>query len=92
MQTFVDYAFVGKTQYGHRIGIVMPKLSDYLKTADAAEHLGVSQNTLRKWAEHGKIAVHRNPANGYRLFLRKDLDSFLSGVAKSAKPTKRKPK
>jgi excisionase family DNA binding protein len=66
----------------------MTKLNDYLKTADAAEHLGVSQNTLRKWAEQGKIPVHRNPANGYRLFKRADLDRFLKQVEKPAKPSR----
>ena len=66
----------------------MTKLSDYLKTADAAEHLGVSQNTLRKWAEQGKIPVHRNPANGYRLFKRADLDRFLKQIEKPAKPNR----
>jgi len=59
------------------------KLSDYLKTADAAEFLGVSQNTLRTWAEQGKIPVRVNPANGYRLFRQKDLQSFLKSVARS---------
>jgi len=42
----------------------MTKLSDYVKTAEAAEILGVAQNTLRKWAAEGKIPMHRNPANG----------------------------
>jgi len=31
------------------------KLSDYLMTAEAAEFLGVSQNTLRTWARQNKI-------------------------------------
>ena len=44
------------------------KLSDYLKTAEAAEFLGVSQDTLRNWAKEGKIQV--NPVNGYRLLRR----------------------
>jgi len=55
----------------------MKKLSEYVKTAEAAEILGVSQTTLRKWAEAGKIPVRRNPANGYRLFKRSDLEKFL---------------
>ena len=49
-----------------------------LKTAEAADILGVSQNTLRAWAEAGKIAVRRNPANRYRLFKRSDLQKFLA--------------
>ena len=63
----------------------MEKLSEYVKTAEAALVLGVSQNTLRAWAEDGKIPVHRNPANGYRLFLRSDLEQFLREAAKPSR-------
>ena len=62
----------------------MTKITEYVKIAEAAELLGVAQNTLRKWAEQGKIPMHRNPANSYRLFKRSDLDAFLRDVAKSA--------
>ncbi len=70
----------------------MPKLDGYVKTAEAAEILGVAQNTLRKWAEDGRIPMHRNPANGYRLFLRDDLDAFLSQVAEPVSDKARKAK
>lgn len=59
----------------------MTKLTDYVKTAEAAEFLGVAQNTLRKWAERGDIPMHRNPANGYRLFRLADLERFLRKTA-----------
>ncbi len=65
----------------------MTKLTEYLHTAAAAEYLGVAQNTLRKWAARGEIPMHRNPANGYRLFKRSDLDKFLK---KTAKPVNNK--
>ena len=65
------------------------KLNDYLMTAEAAEFLGVSQNTLRNWARQGKIAVRVNPVNNYRLFRRQDLQKFLDSVAK---PVTRKPR
>ena len=65
----------------------MAKLTEYLKTAEAAEILGVAQNTLRKWASKGDIPMRRNPANGYRLFQRSDLEAFLK---KAAKPVKAK--
>ena len=65
------------------------KLSDYLMTAEAAEFLGVSQNTVRTWAKEGKIKVRVNPVNNYRLFRRKDLQKFLDSVAK---PVTRKAK
>jgi excisionase family DNA binding protein len=62
----------------------MPKLTEYLHTAAAAEYIGVAQNTLRKWAARGDIPMHRNPANGYRLFQKRDLDQFLVKVATRA--------
>ena len=60
----------------------MTRLSEYVKIAEAARILGVSQNTLRTWAEAGKIPVRRNPANGYRLFRRDDLKGFLAHIAR----------
>ena len=64
----------------------MIKLTDYVKTAEAAEILGVSQNTLRKWAGEGAIPMHRNPANGYRLFKRNDVQQFLARVERCVEP------
>ena len=64
----------------------MKKLTDYVKTAEAADILGVSQNTLRKWAASGAIPMHRNPANGYRLFKRQDLLKFLNKVERPVRP------
>lgn len=64
----------------------MTKLTDYLHTAAAAEYLGVAQNTIRKRAARGEIPMHRNPANGYRLFKKSDLDSFLKKAAKPINP------
>jgi excisionase family DNA binding protein len=64
----------------------MNRLTDYVKTAEAAEILGVSQNTLWKWAATGAIPMQRNPANGYRLFKRSDLDAFLKKTAKPVRP------
>jgi excisionase family DNA binding protein len=63
----------------------MTKITDYVKTAEAADILGVSQNTLRNWVGQGTIPMHRNPANGYRLFRRSDLDKFLKKIAKPVK-------
>ncbi len=37
------------------------KLSEYVKVAEAAEILGVSQATVRTWAEAGKLPMHKNP-------------------------------
>ena len=62
----------------------MNRLDEYVKVAEAARILGVSQNTLRAWAAADKIPVRRNPVNGYRLFLRRDLEQFLPRVARKA--------
>ena len=69
----------------------MTKLNEYVKIADAARIVGVSLNTLRSWGESGKVPVCRNPANGYRLFRKKDLEAFL-GRVESGSRMKRKPK
>jgi excisionase family DNA binding protein len=66
----------------------MDKLTEYLHTAAAAEYLGVAHNTIRKWAALGEIPMHRNPANGYRLFKRRDLDAFLKKTARPIKVAK----
>jgi excisionase family DNA binding protein len=63
----------------------MKKVKDYLRVKEAAELLGVSPNTLRNWASDGKIRVHRNPVNGYRLFARPDLEDLLDEIHRSAK-------
>jgi len=54
--------------------------------ADALEYLGIHHNTIRKWAARSEIPMHRNPANGYRLFKRTDLDKLLKKAAKPVRP------
>jgi len=66
----------------------MPKLNEYALTAEAAQILGVCQNTLRAWANAGKIRTHRNPANHNRMFRRTDLEKFLD---KAAQPVRAMP-
>ena len=59
----------------------MHKLSKFLRISEAAEYLGVPTNTLRNWVNSGKVIAIRHPVNGYRLFLRKDLQTLLKRVA-----------
>ena len=61
----------------------MEKLDDYVRIAEAARLLGVSQNTLRAWAAQGKVPMSRNPLNGYRLFRRSDLERLLFEIRSS---------
>jgi len=57
---------------------------DYLRIKEAARAIGVSEATLRNWGKQGKIKVHRNPVNGYRLFKRSDLEAVLIALKRSA--------
>ena len=70
----------------------MQKLDEYLTIKDSAEFLAVSPNTLRNWGESGKIAVHRNPMNGYRLFKIADLRRLLDEIEKSARIPPKRPR
>lgn len=70
----------------------MTKISEYVKVAEAARFLGVSQTTVRKWADAGVLPNRTLPGSGYRLFQQQDLDRFLERLNKSVKPTRRKPR
>ena len=63
----------------------MPKLNEYLTVAQAAQVLGVSKDTLRRWDKSGKLMARRHPVTGYRLYLQTELDSFLRRVSQDAK-------
>ena len=63
-----------------------PNLREYLTVAQAASLLGVATNTVRAWDAAGIIPSRRNPANGYRLFKRGDLEAFLAAIDRSEAP------
>ena len=63
-------------------------VSNYVRTAEAAEILGVSQGTVRNWADSGKLRSRRLPQNGYRLFLKKDLEAVLRALQVSEPPSR----
>lgn len=50
---------------------------------DAAQFLGVTENTLRNWEKEKKISVYRNPLNHYRLYHKEDLEQLLATIQKS---------
>ena len=68
----------------------MPKLNEYLTVGQAASHLGVSKDTLRRWDNEGKLTARRHPVTGYRLYLLKELDALLNRADKAGKSTGRK--
>ena len=75
--------------------LAVNKLKNFLRITEAAEYLGVSPNTLRNWENAGKIAAHRHPVNGYRLFKQEELDALLNlaeRLSTTAKDANRKPR
>jgi len=58
------------------------RLSDYLTVKEAAEYLGVSRSTLRRWDYRGKLTAYRHPINGYRLYRIGDLRKLLSRIGR----------
>jgi excisionase family DNA binding protein len=58
-------------------------LTDYLTVGEAAEQLGVSRSTLRNWDKAGKLRPYRHPVNGYRLYLREELERLLGQIVKA---------
>ena len=59
-----------------------------MRIKEAAEYLGVSKDTLRKWDREGKLKALRHPINRYRLYREADLDALLADVAKQAESHK----
>lgn len=53
-------------------------LKDYLTVTEAAEFLGVTPTTLRRWDRRSKLRSKRHPINRYRLYRKKDLEVFLA--------------
>ena len=49
---------------------------DFLTLAEAAEYVGVSKDTLRRWDVAGRLKPVRRPGSGYRFYRRPDLEPF----------------
>lgn len=56
---------------------VSPNFAEYLTIGEAAELLGVSVETLRRWDRAEKLKPVRHPINRYRLYGREQLLSLL---------------
>ena len=52
--------------------------------SQAAEYLGVSLNTLRRWDKNGKLVAIRKNGGTHRYYLEKDLEIFVSNLMKFA--------
>lgn len=67
----------------------MAKLNEYLTVGEAAELLGVSKDTLRRWDRAGKLTARRHPVTGYRLYLREELAAWLKTLKAETRPKRR---
>lgn len=59
------------------------RIDKYLTIKEASAFIGVTPNTLRNWEEEGKVKVHRNPRNRYRLYRIEDLKVILNDILES---------
>lgn len=62
------------------------KSPDYLTIRQAAEYLGVSAQTLRRWDESGKLRPVRHPVSGYRYYRRAELEPLRLPFQRAAMP------
>jgi len=72
------------------LGVGVPEKNEpeVLTIKAAAEVLGVSEQTLRRWDKAGKLRAKRHPVNGYRLYPRRQVlelrRQILSGIEKAS--------
>jgi len=59
-----------------------PPQARLLNVGQAAEYLGVSSASLRKWSNDGLVATYRTPG-GQRRYARDDLDRFIDSMRES---------
>jgi site-specific DNA-methyltransferase (adenine-specific) len=53
-------------------------MENYHTIAEAAEILGISKTTLRRWDKSGKFPSKRHPINNYRMYGKKQVENFMS--------------
>ena len=54
-----------------------------LNVGQAAEYVGVSSASLRKWSNEGLVTVYRTPG-GQRRYSREDLDVFMTSMRETS--------
>ena len=61
----------------------MEATQTFLNVSEAADFLGVSAASLRKWSDDGLVPVYRTPG-GQRRFSAADLEAFLDSMRQPA--------
>ena len=54
-----------------------------LTVSEAADHLGVSLSTIRRWSDAGHLRGYRTPG-GQRRFTQEQLDDFMASLSRGA--------
>ena len=61
----------------HEEGVTVDTTQQYFTITEAAEYIGKSRHTLRRWESEGIIQPLRDPANN-RMYTRKMLDNLFT--------------
>lgn len=79
----------GKLTWAQRKWIIESSpAKGYMNIKDAAAYLDVSTSTLRNWERAGKLVSSRHPINGYRQYIKSDLDSIIDFMKERHKEAK----
>jgi excisionase family DNA binding protein len=62
-----------------------PSPADLLTIAEAAQLLGVSLVTMRRWDASGKFRARRHPINGYRMYVRDEVMRLRKKIVQGAR-------
>ena len=52
-------------------------MKNYYSLSEVSDILGKSKETLRRWDKEGKLMAAREPISDYRIYKKKDINSFL---------------
>ncbi len=53
-------------------------MEDYINIKEAAEKIGISRETLRRWDKSGKFKSVRHPINNYRVYKTGQINAFIN--------------
>jgi excisionase family DNA binding protein len=84
-EEIADIEDISKQRVSRILKPSVPRSPILLNTTAAAEFLGVHPNTLRRWANEGKIDCTRLGSRKDRRFTRQELDKLLKREAHTMK-------
>ena len=81
LYTLVMFGFTQHATDFAKWGHIMKTMQEFLLVKEVARLLKVSPNTVRAWADSGKLPEHRHPVNNYRLFKLRDVEGIARQIA-----------